>query len=162
MILEKKHYKVGWQISCNNDLCYLTSVIVGALRVPTQNSHSNRAKRVNKQIIKTVWTTMPGVVVNDQRKTIRTIFQESQRSVATHRKLVNSLRTLQATCWNQNQEELFTNEFLACLSRVLPIKKSEPTADRVVKFIGHFIQHVQEKGELVVLDCLILLSWGPN
>ena len=88
---------------------------------------------------------MPGVVVTNPSKTIRQIFQESQKSAATHRKLVNSLRTVQTTCIQQNNEDAFNEEFIRCLNRVLPVKKSEPTADRVVKFVGHFIQHVQDK-----------------
>jgi condensin complex subunit 3 len=88
---------------------------------------------------------MPGVVLNNPSKTIQTIFQESQKSAATHRKLVNSLRTVQTTCIQQENEDVFNDEFIRCLNRVLPLKKSEPTADRVVKFIGHFIQHVQDK-----------------
>src|SRR5579871_5384350 len=88
---------------------------------------------------------MPGVVITNPSKTIRQIFQESQKSAATHRKLVNSLRTVQTTCIQQNNEDAFNQEFIRCLNRVLPVKKSEPTADRVVKFVGHFIQHVQDK-----------------
>lgn len=90
---------------------------------------------------------MPSVVLNNPQKTIQTIFQESQKSAATHRKLVNSLRTVQLTCTQQNNEEAFNAEFIRCLNRVLPVRKSEPTADRVVKFIGHFIQHVQDKSK---------------
>lgn len=89
---------------------------------------------------------MPGVVINNPSKTIQVIFQESQKSVATHRKLVNSLRAVQLSCSQQNNEEAFNAEFIRCLNRVLPVKKSEPTADRVVKFTGHFIQHLQDKG----------------
>jgi|SRR5579859_2012464 len=88
---------------------------------------------------------MPGVVIANPAKTIQTIFQESQKSAATHRKLVNSLRTVQLTCLEKNIEDTFNREFIRCLNRVLPVKKSEPTADRVVKFVGHFIQHVQDK-----------------
>lgn len=96
---------------------------------------------------------MPGVVANPT-KAIRTIFQESQKSVATHRKLVNSLRTVQLTCTQQDNEEAFNTEFIRCLNRVLPVKKSEPTADRVVKFVGHFIQHVQDKSIGYTHDCI--------
>lgn len=53
---------------------------------------------------------------------------------------------MQLSCIQQDNEDAFNAEFIRCLNRVLPIKKSEPTADRVVKFIGHFIQHVQDKG----------------
>lgn len=94
-------------------------------------------------------STMPGVVLQNPQKTIQTIFSESQKSAVTHRKLVNSLRTVQLTCIQQNNEDAFNGEFIRCLNRVLPVKKSEPTADRVVKFIGHFIQHVQDKGKRV-------------
>jgi len=102
---------------------------------------------------------MPGVVLNNPQKTIQTIFQESQKSAATHRKLVNSLRTVQTTCLQQNNEELFNTEFIRCLNRVLPVKKSEPTADRVVKFIGHFIQHVQDKSTSPTLKKELICSW---
>jgi condensin complex subunit 3 len=100
---------------------------------------------------------MPGVVVANPTKTIQTIFQESQKSVATHRKLVNSLRTVQLTCTQQDNEDAFNTEFIRCLNRVLPVKKSEPTADRVVKFIGHFIQHVQDKSIISITAMLILV-----
>jgi condensin complex subunit 3 len=96
---------------------------------------------------------MPGVVVTNPAKTIRQIFQESQKSAATHRKLVNSLRTVQTTCTQQDNEDAFNEQFIRCLNRVLPVKKSEPTADRVVKFVGHFIQHVQDK------SCLCKEFW---
>ena len=121
---------------------------------PIRNSTDlSNTKRVNKQRpspkqIKKQDSKMPGVVLNNPQKTIQTIFQESQKSAATHRKLVNSLRTVQLTCTQQNNEEAFNAEFIRCLNRVLPVRKSEPTADRVVKFIGHFIQHVQDKSSL--------------
>ena len=88
---------------------------------------------------------MPGVVLTNPAKTIQTIFHESQKTAATHRKLVNSLRTVQLTCLGQGRDDAFNDEFIRCVNRVLPVKKSEPTADRVVKFVGHFIQHVQDK-----------------
>ena len=91
---------------------------------------------------------MPGVVLANPAKTIQTIFHESQKTAATHRKLVNSLRTVQLSCLEKGQEEAFNDEFIRCVNRVLPVKKSEPTADRVVKFVGNFIQHVQDKSML--------------
>jgi len=103
---------------------------------------------------------MPGVVINNLQKTIQTIFQESQKSAATHRKLVNSLRTVQVSCIEQDNEGAFNAEFIRCLNRVLPVKKSEPTADRVVKFIGHFIQHVQDKGMINEINTNISCERG--
>src|SRR5579871_3032435 len=61
---------------------------------------------------------MPGVVINNPQNTIRTIFSESQKSAATHRKLVNSLRTVQLTCIQQNNEQTFNEVFIKCLNRV--------------------------------------------
>jgi condensin complex subunit 3 len=91
---------------------------------------------------------MPSLALPDPRKTIRSIFHEAQKSAATHRKLVTSLRTVQTSLLEKDDQDTFNDEFVRCLNRVLPVKKSEPTADRVVKFIGHFIQHVQDKGIL--------------
>ena len=104
-----------------------------------QTNHTHKGDKTRRR------HNMPGVVVNNPCKTIQTIFSEAQKTAATHRKLVNSLRTLQTTCLQTNKEDVFNEEFIRCLNRVLPVKKSEPTADRVIKFIGHFIQHVQDK-----------------
>src|SRR5436189_2999023 len=95
----------------------------------------NKTRQQTKHHKQVNRSNMPGITVNNAQKTIQTIFQESQKSAATHRKLVNSLRTVQLTCIQQNNEETFNTEFIRCLNRVLPIRKSELTADRVVKFI---------------------------
>ena len=86
--------------------------------------------------------------VTDPADIIPSIFHESQASTASHRKLVNSLRSLQQKCASQsvNGDQQFTNAFLACLNRILPIKKSEGCADLVIKLCILFFQFIQEKG----------------
>ncbi|BFZ59916.1 chromosome condensation complex Condensin, subunit G [Saitoella coloradoensis] len=87
--------------------------------------------------------------VTSLKPTLASIFNDAQRTTATHRKLVNATRSLQDACVEregEDGEEAFTTEFLKCLNKVLPVKKSEPTADRVVKFCVAFIQHIQETG----------------
>ena len=126
-----------------------------AILIVTDPPAPKRAGKQTLDITRQTTAKMPGVVANNPQKTIRTIFQEAQKSAATHRKLVNSLRTFQLTCLQQNNQEAFNTEFIRCLNRVLPVKKSEPTADRVVKFIGHFIQHVQDKS-------IPFEAWGNN
>lgn len=114
-------------------------------KVAIRPTHQRVNKQTRQQRQPSPRFAMPGVVLTNPAKTIQTMFHESQRTAATHRKLVNSLRTLQLTCLNKGQEEGFNDEFIRCVNRVLPVKKSEPTADRVVKFVGTFIQHVQDK-----------------
>ena len=50
-------------------------------------------------------------------------------------------------------EEQFNDEVGRCVLRVLTVKKSEPVGDRVVKFLGLFLNYASEKG----MFCLYLL-----
>ena len=45
-------------------------------------------------------------------------------------------------------EEQFNEEVGRCVLRVLTVKKSEPVGDRVVKFLGLFLNYASEKGKL--------------
>jgi hypothetical protein len=42
-------------------------------------------------------------------------------------------------------EEQFTYEFTRCVLRVMPVKKSESVGERVIRFIGLFLRHANEK-----------------
>lgn len=74
-------------------------------------------------------------------------FHDAQTSTAVHRKLVNSLRHIheEEVERGEEREKEFIGEFLANIFRILPLKKNELTADRVIKFCGHYIQHIREK-----------------
>lgn len=43
-------------------------------------------------------------------------------------------------------EEQFINEVLRNINKILPIKKKEPHADRIVRFIAGFLHYNQQKG----------------
>ncbi|GAQ08823.1 condensin complex subunit 3 [Aspergillus lentulus] len=98
------------------------------------------------------------------------IFADAQRSTTGHRKLVVRLRKLQEICCGisakktkkdgknpEVQEELllpseetvpekeFNVEVGRCLLRILPIKKTEPVGDRILRFVGTFLSHATEK-----------------
>ncbi|KAJ6155850.1 hypothetical protein N7470_006416 [Penicillium chermesinum] len=103
------------------------------------------------------------------RRDVCAIFADAQRSTTGHRKLVVRLRKLQEIACgvvqnkkkgnNEQQEEVvlpeeetlpekeFNVEVGRCMLRILPIKKSEPVGDRVLRFMGSFLAHASEKDE---------------
>ncbi|KAJ5466609.1 hypothetical protein N7539_009565 [Penicillium diatomitis] len=100
------------------------------------------------------------------RKDLCAIFGDAQRSTTGHRKLVVRMRKLQEICCgiyqrkkdsDREQEEIvlpdeatvaeqeFNVEVGRCVLRILPIKKSEPVGDRVLRFLDTFLSHACEK-----------------
>ncbi|KAL2690983.1 nuclear condensing complex subunit [Phyllosticta citricarpa] len=98
------------------------------------------------------------------REQICKVFGEAQRTTATHRKLSVQLRKIQEACAyepvNPKKQQAFdedfdvddfNNEVGRCLLRVLPVKKSEPVGDRIIKFVGIFLKYAKEK-DTALLD----------
>ncbi|KAJ5641921.1 hypothetical protein N7490_005921 [Penicillium lividum] len=101
------------------------------------------------------------------RRDVCAIFADAQRSTTGHRKLVVRLRKLQEICSgiarknkkgkDQEEEEIvlpeeetlpekeFNVEVGRCMLRILPIKKSEPVGDRIIRFMDTFLAHASEK-----------------
>ncbi|KAG5437937.1 hypothetical protein PCANB_000283 [Pneumocystis canis] len=81
------------------------------------------------------------------KQKIRQHFHDAQTSTATHRKLVNSLRHIHEKQIEKGLEgeNEFNKEFLRNIFKILPLKKNEQTADRIIKFCAHYIQHIQDK-----------------
>ncbi|KAJ5134778.1 hypothetical protein N7526_006143 [Penicillium atrosanguineum] len=100
------------------------------------------------------------------RRDVCAIFADAQRATTGHRKLVVRLRKLQEISSgivrkkkgkDQDQEEIelpeeetvpeteFNVEVGRCMLRILPIKKSEPVGDRIVRFLDTFLPHAFEK-----------------
>ncbi|KAJ5831772.1 hypothetical protein N7474_000083 [Penicillium riverlandense] len=103
------------------------------------------------------------------RRDVCSIFADAQRSTTGHRKLMVRLRKLQEiSCGipqnknnkkgqSQEQDEAlspseetlaekeFNVEVGRCMLRILPIKKTEPVGDRVLRFMGTFLVHASEK-----------------
>ena len=111
------------------------------------------------------------------RSEICNIFANAQRDTTTQRKLVVSLRKVQEACCYEPVkpqkhkkkskagrgglgadnseddgedafgEQDFNEEVGRCVLRVLTVRKSEPVGDRIVKFLGLFLNYASEKGE---------------
>ncbi|EWZ82959.1 chromosome condensation complex Condensin, subunit G [Fusarium oxysporum] len=90
------------------------------------------------------------------RTKVCAVFGDAQRTTATHRKLVVNLRKIQESCayepTNPDQsradefdEDAFNHEFIRCVSKIMPIKKSESVGEKSIKFTGLFLQHASAK-----------------
>ena len=92
------------------------------------------------------------------RREICKVFADAQKSTTGHRKLVVSLRKIQERCCYEPvnlkkakrqgedfEEEDFNNEIVRCTLRVLQVKKTEPAGDRVVRFLGTFLNSASAK-----------------
>lgn len=85
------------------------------------------------------------------------IFGQVQHNASNHRKNVVSLRKIQEKCAEITEqgpkgtmlvgEKGFNTKFMECLERVLPVKKGVAVADRVVAFVGKFVNYTTEQGE---------------
>ncbi|KAI9592721.1 nuclear condensing complex subunit [Syncephalis fuscata] len=79
------------------------------------------------------------------------LFQDSQKVSTTHRRNVLALRKLQTDCAavkdesDEQGEQAFNDQFLHGLSQILPLKRREPCAEKIIKFIASFLQFAQEK-----------------
>ncbi|KAI1085892.1 condensin subunit Cnd3 [Whalleya microplaca] len=90
------------------------------------------------------------------RTQICAVFRDAQKTTATHRKLVVSLRKIHESCCyeptrpnkhasNDFDEADFNNEFSRCVLRAMPVKKSEAVGEKTVRFVGLFLRHANEK-----------------
>ncbi len=93
---------------------------------------------------------------NALRTQVASVFREAQKNTASHRKLAVNLRKLQEACCYEPitakksavsdfGEDDFNMEVVRCVLRVLPVKKSEPVGDKVIRFIGLFLRNSIEK-----------------
>ncbi|CDO57504.1 similar to Saccharomyces cerevisiae YDR325W YCG1 Subunit of the condensin complex [Geotrichum candidum] len=83
--------------------------------------------------------------VEQLKSLVAQAFQESQKTIASHRKLIISLTNIQERAIEADLETVFTKFFCQCLNRLLPVKRTEKTAERVVKLVEGFSKHIQEK-----------------
>lgn len=94
------------------------------------------------------------------RSAVGSVFQDAQKSTASHRKLSATLYAIAEECLNLpspvqssdgihsiSGEECFTVELLRCAVQVLAIKKGERAGDNIVKFLDTFFKYMHEKGE---------------
>jgi condensin complex subunit 3 len=121
---------------------------------PTVASRASVASRVSS-----TYSEEPEEVPNNElRNQISSIFRDAQRTTASHRKLVINLRKIQEACCYEPSsnkknmtgaedfdEQQFAHEFTRCVLRVMPVKKSETVGEKVIRFIGSFLQHGTDK-----------------
>ena len=62
------------------------------------------------------------------------VFADAQASVSGHRKLVVQLRKIQTRAIHIGHEEQFNFQFTKTVSKMLRLKKVEPSGDRIAKF----------------------------
>lgn len=93
---------------------------------------------------------------NELRTQVAAVFREAQRNTATHRKSAVTLRKLQEACCYEPttakkttasdfDEDDFNTEFVRCVLRIMPVKKSESVGERTIRFVGVFMRHSIDK-----------------
>ncbi|ROW12594.1 hypothetical protein VMCG_00132 [Cytospora schulzeri] len=93
---------------------------------------------------------------NELRAQVAAVFREAQRNTATHRKSAVTLRKLQEACCYEPtsakktaasdfDENDFNKEFVRCVLRVMPVKKSEAVGEKTIRFVGVFMKHSIDK-----------------
>lgn len=72
------------------------------------------------------------------------VFQESQGSVAGHRKQIILLKRIQQRAFEAGNEDEFNEVFCKLVNKVLVVKRTENVGDRIVKLVASFILSLQE------------------
>lgn len=103
-----------------------------------------------------------GILLTNLPNSVPAIFQQAQLSLANHRKNVVALHKVHAAVATIQEEtergtrligeKAFNDAFLACLNRVLGIKKGVSNADRCIKFVAAYCTYVQEQFRRAVQD----------
>jgi len=89
---------------------------------------------------------------------IPNIFQDAQRSLATHRKNATALRKIyQKYCKTEENEKSFIEEFFRNLNKILVIKKGQLSADKSMKFIVEFIKFSLKKENGIFFYIIIII-----
>ena len=99
---------------------------------------------------------------NELRTRVASVFRDAQRNTASHRKLAVTLRKAQEACCYEPtsanksstaaefDEDDFNVEFVRCVLRVMPVKKSEAVGEKTIRFIGLFLRHSIDKDNEVM------------
>ena len=82
---------------------------------------------------------------NQWQHAIGVVFDEAQRNASAHRKLANALYKLLIDAAHQQATAVFHTAMFNLLVRILSIKKSEPAANRLNKFIDGFLSMMASK-----------------
>jgi condensin complex subunit 3 len=125
-------------------------------------SHKSSSQNIQPRKSNAARISSPTIDIPDEgpssvlRTRVCSVFDDSQKTTAAHRKLVVRLRRIQEACCpaassDQNQGEFeeddFNVEIARCVIRLMGVKKSEGVGDRIVRFLGLFLRHATEKGK---------------
>ncbi|KAI1093339.1 condensin subunit Cnd3 [Rostrohypoxylon terebratum] len=129
-----------------------SSAAVSKSSSATVNSRASATSRVSSSSV-----DIPDEAPESELRTqICAIFRDAQKTTATHRKLVVNLRKIhEACCYEPTRpkenvstdfnETDFNNEFSRCVLRVMPVKKSEGVGEKIIRFVGLFLRHANDK-----------------
>ena len=96
--------------------------------------------------------------LEDLSTIIPKIFDQVQNTTANHQKNYVALNKLHLEAAKKVEavqngmshklvgERAFEDTFMTMLSRTLPVKKGAPVADRIIRFVGGYVKHINEKG----------------
>lgn len=95
--------------------------------------------------------------LQDLHANVSRIFDQAQVTTANHQKNFVALHKLQSEAARHTEalgndrvkltgERAFEKVFTRMICQILPLKKGATPADRVVKFVGGFVQFIQDKG----------------
>lgn len=79
-------------------------------------------------------------------------FQDAQRSVATHRKIVASLANIQYQAAQHGMELEFNKAYARYMNLVLTVKKSEPIGDRLVTLCRTFCEYTKRQCKFYLIN----------
>ncbi|KAF9914395.1 hypothetical protein BX616_008397 [Lobosporangium transversale] len=132
----------------NNNVTSTAHTMTITTPATSSSSTNTSATTVTTTQKKSLAKSKKGNAIETLRTVVPSIFQESQKTSANHRKNAVMLRKIQEQCAEiaaEKGEEAFNKEFIRNLNVVLAIKKREPAADRVIQFVSSFILCTREK-----------------
>lgn len=106
----------------------------------------------------------PSAKLDDVHELVAAIFEQTQASLANHKKNCVALFKIHIKAAAITQpaksgngvklvgEKVFQDVFMDMVSRVLVVKKGPVTADRIVKYVGAFVKFMNEKGAWTALQ----------
>ena len=127
------------------------------------SAESTISRKTSKQTLKSARNSSPTTDVPDEgantslRRAVCVVFGDAQKSTAGHRKCVISLRKIQEACCYEPvnykkgrqsedfEEDDFNTEVVRCVLRVLAVKKAEPAGDKIVRFLGTYLNVASQK-----------------
>ncbi|CUS23527.1 LAQU0S10e02476g1_1 [Lachancea quebecensis] len=82
-------------------------------------------------------------------RAVADVFQNAQSTYAGHRRHIAVLKRIQAKAVEQGYEEVFNYWFDKMVTLVLPLKRTEPVGDRIVRLVGGFISSIEHDLEAI-------------